>query len=117
MKTRNDFVSNSSSCSFIIHVQSQKDAEQLKSIYGKFSGKANLEKFFSFDDCWNGCLVRSADDIEKDSFVRVDVGEDHNLEVINEFYDVEGIIDSSEYKFKTYQDPGAHYTTGIEWRK
>ena len=122
---RNDFVSNSSSCSFFVSIETQQDLNELAAIWNRvkeltqnyivlypdgieyalthcFGGKRITIGYLDKDD-WNMIEVGDA--------IKIDSGEDnelHALEKLDELYD----LFSSGYKFKVFCDEEAHYTKG-----
>ena len=117
---RNDFVSNSSSCSFIIHLQSKKDTDEFKKIYNKLLEKGVHIDIMLDPNTYLDCITKGGNDIDKikkGDYVRLDSGEDHDSDYKNRYYKMCEIVDSTGYKFKEYQDSDAHMTRGMKWRE
>ena len=121
MKTRNDFVSNSSSCSFIVHVIDEKTLEHLN----KPSNKKVIDDYCSsiassYDDIYSydGALTYSKDmDLEIGDFLMINAGEDHdihNIEKIENLY--HELMDGFE-DLTVYQDLNAHYSYGKKYKE
>lgn len=115
--TRNDFVSNSSSCSFIIHLKSKKDVSEFKKIYPQI-----LKDCFGFIPMYYSLPATAYDyavelttenDIDKitpDCALLLDAGEDHDEHYRERFDKL--LNDLGDFQFKKYKDPDAHLTTG-----
>ena len=108
MKTRHDFVSNSSSCSFFIHVQSQQDKDEL------LKRQEAISKFFrgSFIDIEGYCNFCNPDleTVEVGEYARFSSGEDHYLRAYDNFWNMVALFDG--YDFKCIADRDAHITHG-----
>lgn len=113
MKTRNDFVSNSSSCSFIIKVNSEDEIAVLADFFKKYpgicgSGYPNIE--FAAENIWDRFDCINPECVDVGECLYVDVGEDHDMETINKFYQISGEIE--DLGVDLYEDPDAHCTIG-----
>lgn len=120
MKERIDFVSNSSSCSFLIHLRNEEDAEAFKKVFDdvrKHTIHGEFEVFYSLEDpkrgnTWSDFVLKTPDEVEPHTIVKCDSGEDHDLyydERFNEMKDALG-----DYPFMLYVDPEAHTSAGYE---
>lgn len=120
MKLRHDFVSNSSSCSFFVHLQSKKDVEEFKKLFSMLQSKnVKMEVFANAElaDCHaEGCILDESQVNGKllapDCFVLCDVGEDHDSWYEHRYNDMCSVFDECIYKFKFYEDSWAHMTRG-----
>lgn len=113
MKTRNDFISNSSSCSFIVKINSQEDKDILEKILKSYDICLSV----SYDiDSYDFHIIKNIQDCDVGDFVEVNLGED-DLETIDRFEDIKDDIETSEHKFEVYSDKLAHYTFGKEYKE
>lgn len=113
MKFRNDYVSNSSSCSFIIKVNTEDEIEKLKEYFKKNKGICDsgyISINHAADEPWNSMDSITPYTVEPGECLYVNVGEDHYLHVIDKFNRVSGDIE--EIGCELYQDPDAHYSIG-----
>ena len=125
---RNDFVSNSSSCSFFVYIETQKDLEELSKIWSKVRKYTNnhvevfpkgLEYAVTHSYCGEYITTGYLDDndwnmIEPGEAIRVSSGDDHYdyfEEDLERLYD---LFANGKHKFKIFCDSDAHYTKG-EW--
>ena len=125
MKVRNDYVSNSSSCSFIIHVSNEDDLKQLS----KPNVLAVLKKWasvFSSDINqlpYGDCLkFYDISDIQVGDFIHIYAGEDSDYdwkynEPVNILYDIIDKLNDGYGKLSYYLDDDAHVTIGERYRK
>lgn len=122
---RNDFVSNSSSCSFFVSIETQQDLNELAAIWNRVKELTrNYVPVYSkgieyaLTHCYGGERITTGyldkDDwklIEVGDAIKIDSGEDdepYALEKLDDLYD----LFSSGYKFKVFCDEEAHYTKG-----
>lgn len=118
MKTRFDFVSNSSSCSFFIEFDTVDSVEAFRKICKSLKNyNAYATAYENFDRVCNyDPYSRNIDHIEKivgcGNWMLLDSGEDHDEDYRERFDNMVDIIDNNPagYKFKIYEDPSAHMT-------
>ena len=113
MKTRNDFVSNSSSCSFIVKINSQEDKDILEKILKGYD--CCLESSLSISS-YDGSVIKSIQDSDIGDFVSVNLGDD-DLDTINDLEDIKCEIENGDHEFEVYSDKLAHYTFGKEYKE
>ena len=127
MKTRTDYVSNSSSCSFFIELDTQEAVDAFKDIAQKFNNnEVDLSLYRDFDAVcrWDpyeisihgeSSINKLVEMIEVGEWVKCDAGKDHDLNYQNRFNRMVDVVESSPVKFKIYDDPDAHttYYTGL----
>lgn len=113
MKFRNDYVSNSSSCSFIIKVNTEDEIEKLKEYFKKNKDICNsgyISLNVAATDYWDSTDAINPNTVLPGECLYVNVGEDHFFETIDKFNRVSNEI--SEMGCELYQDPEAHYSIG-----
>lgn len=112
MKIRSDYVSNSSSCSFYVYLDTDEDVNEFNKIMNSLEDvfKANLFAGWQPNPSDMSILTNSRQ-LDKDTWICVDCGDD-TLENIEKFEDVKDFIEEHPYKFKTYRDDLAHSTFG-----
>ena len=125
MKVRNDYVSNSSSCSFIIHVSNEDDLKQLS----KPNVLAVLKKWasvFSSDINqlpYGDCLkFHDISDIQVGDFIHIYAGEDSDYDwefnyPLNVLYNIIDKLNDGYGKLSYYLDNDAHVTIGERYTK
>ena len=121
MKIRNDFISNSSSCSFIVSLQSKRDVDEFKKLFSMLKSKnvnmAVYDNAEAADGHDNGyALDENALDCKgilvPGCYVLCDVGEDHDSWYEARYNAMCSVFDESGYAFKFFEDPWAHMTRG-----
>lgn len=122
---RNDFVSNSSSCSFFVSIETQQDLNELAAIWnrvkeltGNYVSVYPKGIEYAINNSYGGERIATGY-LDKDDWKLIDVGdaikidsgddsEPYALEKLDDLYD----LFSSGYKFKVFCDNEAHYTKG-----
>ena len=122
---RNDFVSNSSSCSFFVSIETQQDLDELAVIWnrvreltGNYVPVYSKGIEYAINHSYGGERITTGY-LDKDDWKMIEVGdaikiasgedsEPYALEKLNDLYD----LFSSGYKFKVFCDEEAHYTKG-----
>ena len=125
MKVRNDYVSNSSSCSFIIHVANEDDLKQLskpnvlavlKRWASVFSSDINQ---LPYGDCLK---FYDISDIQVGDFIHIYAGEDSDYDwefnyPLNVLYNIIDKLNDGYGKLSYYLDNDAHVTIGERYTK
>ena len=119
MKTRLDFVSNSSSCSFFVWLETNEDIEEFKKLIDMLKEKNVSMTLFSnladANDRWYGEVFNGnkfeVDGLNPGNFMLIDVCDDHWYGYEDKFYDVKDRF-TDKYKFKLYSDKEAHMSAG-----
>lgn len=118
MKVRSDFVSNSSSCSFIIHIKTEEDAKHLRDVYDTLLKDKYMRVCSTTEAAMEGCYssdafdVYSPDWIEPHSFLFVSNGDDSDIECYLKLEDFAEALNEGYGKLKFYRDYGEHVTLG-----
>lgn len=117
MKVRNDYVSNSSSCSFIVKVNNEDDIAKVRELVKRHSytyhsicvgGYPNIA--YASENIWDYDSNMDENNVEPGELLKIDVGEDHDFETIRKFEDVSSEFEASGLEL--YADDDAHYTIG-----
>jgi len=110
---RQDFVSNSSSCSFFIYLPNNDSVLQFRSVIDRIiKMDAEINKVDKpYWHTWSE-RVRKPEDIEINQWYHIYCGEDSE-ENINLYFDVVSELSDLD-KIEKYADCDAHYTTGKE---
>lgn len=124
MKTRSDFVSNSSSCSFFVEIKTEEDAKAFAEAAAELSkfSYVTAECFSCLDDIYDGRWPSPAMPLQLDNarlvelmitpgcYVRCDAGDDHFPGYEERYYSMENVFSQAKHKLKLYADPDAHMT-------
>jgi len=125
--TRNDFVSNSSSCSFVVYIETQQDLDELSKIWKDVRKLTNnhVEVYDNLEDACNRCGMyfttgyldnNDWNMIEVGEAINVSSGDDHYLYFEKKFDELRDLF-TNNYKFKLYRDYDAHYSTGMDYKE
>ena len=121
MKTRNDFISNSSSCSFIVGLHTEQDVNEFKKLFSSLKDKnVSVEAYDTAEmaDWHDNGYALDIDSLDRKDilfpgcYVLCDAGEDHDSWYEQRYDDMCAIFDDSRHKFKFYIDSWAHMTRG-----
>lgn len=112
MKIRNDYVSNSSSCSFFVYIADETDVKEFNVF------KEKTERMFNVK--WSA--FESPDAINAINYTTVCpgfwmycyLGDDDELDNIYDLQDIKNTLENSPYKFKVFKNKHAHYSIGAE---
>lgn len=119
MKTREDFVSNSSSCSFFVGLHTQDDVDAFKKLASLISSRnfISMEIFDSLSDArdrWYGTPFSTSEDqlsnLRPGNYILCDSGEDHDTLFEERYHDMESLFVDGKHQFKLYADKEAHMT-------
>ena len=118
MKTRSDFVSNSSSCSFFVSLGTARDVEEFKHrIAALKKQNVYMQVFWNLaeaNDRWYGMEFdggeQMANALVPGCFVLCDSGEDHDMCFETRYRLMEELFTEGGYKFQLYADKEAHLT-------
>jgi len=127
VKIRTDFVSNSSSCSFFVHLTNQEQINEFKKLIPlireyQMETKGYWETLNDFSDYYYGYQDKSFkseydnpnwyEKLKPGNVVSVGVDEDHDWETVERYFEVAGKFEHNPVKFSLYQDDFAHQTIG-----
>ena len=118
MKTRSDFVSNSSSCSFFVSLEMAQDIEEFKHLIGALKKQnVGMQVFWSLaeaHDRWYGTMFDGSEQMSNTlvpgCFILCDSGEDHDNCYESRYRCMEKLFTEGDYEFKLYADSEAHMT-------
>lgn len=118
MKTRSDFVSNSSSCSFFVSLEMAQDIEEFKHLIGALKKQnVGMQVFWSLaeaHDRWYGTMFDGSEQMSNTlvpgCFILCDSGEDHDNCYESRYRRMEKLFTEGDYEFKLYADSEAHMT-------
>lgn len=125
MKTRLDFVSNSSSCSFFVSLGDETDIKEFRRRIGDLK-KQNVrmqvfQDLAEANDRWYGTPFdgseQMANALVPGCFMLCDSGEDHDDFYERRYRLMEELFTEGGYKFKLYADPEAHTTVADDLPK
>ena len=118
MKTRSDFVSNSSSCSFFVSLGTETDIKEFGLRIGDLK-KQNVymqvfQNLAEANDRWYGMSFDGSEQMSNalvpGCFILCDSGEDHDNCYESRYRRMEELFTGGDYKFRLYADPEAHMT-------
>lgn len=127
MKIRNDFISNSSSCSFFIHLDTQEALDKFKTLVPELKGEDFLANGYyeSLDDlrsneCYANMIENSpdsnwTDDLKPGCVIACGTIDDGWPSI--QLYDSMVELLEKTYDFQFYQDDMAHITIGKKVKK
>ena len=118
MKTRSDFVSNSSSCSFFVSLETAQDIEEFKHRIGALKkqnvGMQVFQNLTEAHDRWYGTMFGGSEQmlnaLVPGCFILCDSGEDHDNCYESRYRRMEKLFTEGDYEFKLYADSEAHMT-------
>ena len=124
MKVRHDFVSNSSSCSFFVYLETNEDVEEFKKLISVLKEMNVCMTLFAdlaaANDRWYGDDFDGSkfevDVLKPGNFMLIDACDDHWSGYEDKFYDVKEQF-TAFHKFKLYADKDAHMSTGDDLPK
>lgn len=125
MKVRNDYVSNSSSCSFIVHVANEDDLKQLSkpkvlAELKRWAGScSNDYDEVPYGDCWR---FNDISDVQVGDFIQIYAGEDSDYDWGYDdpnctLCDILDKLNDGYGKLSYYLDDDAHVTIGERYEK